>query len=406
MAGPRSRRHEPCRPPTSPRSSADLATRADCAAAGFDRVGGGLVLPQQRQAWRRQRWPHPAGAAAGWEVNEPDELARSSSLEGIQQRFGKPVSFADLVVLAGNAASRRPPRTPDSTIEVPFTPGRGDATQEQTDVESFASLEPKADGFRNYAGKGEPARRVPPHRPGQPARPVRAGDDGPGRRPARAGRQLRRLRQRCAHRPAGRTDDRLLRQPARHEPQMEPTSATTGPTRRGRAAAVTWPGSRVDLVFGSNSQLRALAEVYAEDDAKEKFVKDFVAAWTKVMTPTGSTWSERVHDRAARVGVQAGSGRSASLGRGTARRGRPGRSARRPRRGSGPGRSRVCAMTARARHRVRSSSLRVHSPLRRNALAQWWKTCSSRPPRPAPAVLAHHHGVQAAGRRAPAAPGR
>ena len=136
---------------------------------------------------------------SGWEVNDPDELAGVlRTLEGIQQGFnggqagGKQVSLADLIVLGGAAAIEKAARDAGHEVEVPFTPGRTDASQEQTDVESFAALEPTADGFRNYLGKGAPAPgRVPPGRPGQPADPERARDDRAGRRSAGARRQHR-----------------------------------------------------------------------------------------------------------------------------------------------------------------------------------------------------------------------
>ena len=166
---------------------------------------------------------------SGWEVNNPDQLAVVlRTLEGIQQSFnaaqagGKQVSMADLIVLAGGAAVEQAARDAGVTVEVPFTPGRADASQDQTDVESFAAIEPKADGFRNYVGKvSRPARRVPADRPGEPAHPERSGDDGPRRRPPRPGRELRRVEARCLHGHPRVADQRLLRQPARHGHDVE-----------------------------------------------------------------------------------------------------------------------------------------------------------------------------------------
>jgi catalase-peroxidase len=170
---------------------------------------------------------------------------------------------------------------------VPFTPGRTDASQEQTDVDSFAVLEPKADGFRNYVRKGlkAPAAELLVDK-AQAADADRAGDDGAGRRPARAGRQCRPV----AHgvftqRPETLSNDFFVNLLDMHQWK----SLGRPPTRRraGRPrpqdGELKWTGTVVDLVFGSNSQLRALAEVYASSDAQQKFVRDFVAAWTKVM---------------------------------------------------------------------------------------------------------------------------
>ena len=181
-----------------------------------------------------------------WEVNDPERLAKVlGALEQIQADFnaaqsgGKRVSLADLIVLGGCAAVEKAAKDGGHEIEVPFAPGRGDATQEQTDVESFVELEPAADGFRNYLqGRAAAARRVPAGRPGQPAHPDRAGDDRPGRRPARPRRQLERLPGGRLHRQPGNADERLLRQPARRSGRPGRRSATApGPTRPATAAA-------------------------------------------------------------------------------------------------------------------------------------------------------------------------
>ena len=156
------------------------------AAAGVDRVGVGVDVPRQRQArWRQRRRASAWSRRMGWEVNDPDQLATVlSTLEGIQQAFngaqsgGKQVSLADLIVLAGSAAVERAAESAGHVVTVPFTPGRADASQEQTDVESFDALEPSADGFRNYAQRrAPPAGRVPAARPREPADAQRAGDD-------------------------------------------------------------------------------------------------------------------------------------------------------------------------------------------------------------------------------------
>jgi catalase-peroxidase len=224
----------------------------------------------------------------GWQVNDPDTLAQVlRTLEGIQESFnsaqtgGKKISLADLIVLGGCAAVER---AAGYEIEVPFTLGRMDASQEQTDVESFAPLEPAADGFRNYRGKGDrlPSEHLLVDRANllslsAPEMTVLVGG-------------LRVLGANSGQSPLGvftsapgtLTNDFFVNLldmgtewTATSEEEFEGRDRTTG--------AVRWTASRVDLVFGSNSELRALAEVYAGDDAKEKFVHDFVAAWTKVM---------------------------------------------------------------------------------------------------------------------------
>ena len=162
-----------------------------------------------------------------------------------------------------------------------------DASQEQTDVDSFAPLEPRADGFRNYIS-GKQQFMAPEEALVDRAQLLTltgAGDDGAGRRPARARRQCRRLQARRLHQAARDADERLLRQPARHEHGVAAVAGSEGvyEGRDRKTNAVKWTGTRVDLIFGSHSQLRAFAEVYACADSKEKFVKDFVAAWTKVM---------------------------------------------------------------------------------------------------------------------------
>ncbi|MEC3956284.1 catalase/peroxidase HPI [Nocardia sp. CDC153] len=224
---------------------------------------------------------------AGWEVNEPDELAQVIRvLEGIQTGFAKPVSFADVVVLAGNAGVEKAAKAAGFDIEVPFHPGRADATQDQTDVESFAALETAADGFRNYVGKGAsiPAEYLLLDKANlltlsAPEMTVLVG----GLRVLGANYQGSQQGV-FTDKPGVLSTDffvNLLDMSTKWAPVDSDNSAYQGTDRT--TGAPKWTASRVDLVFGSNSQLRALAEVYAEDDSKEKFVKDFVAAWTKVM---------------------------------------------------------------------------------------------------------------------------
>jgi catalase-peroxidase len=224
---------------------------------------------------------------AGWEVNEPDELAQVvRKLEEIQKSSGTNVSFADMVVLGGVAAVEKAAKDAGFDVTVPFSPGRGDATQEQTDVESFAYLEPTADGFRNYLGKGSelPAEYRLIDRANlltltAPEMTVLVG----GMRVLGAGYQGSSLGV-LTDKPGTLTNDffvNLLDMGTEWAPSSADDGTYVGTDRA--TGAQKWTGSRVDLVFGSNSQLRALAEVYAEDDSKEKFVKDFIAAWDKVM---------------------------------------------------------------------------------------------------------------------------
>jgi catalase-peroxidase len=214
------------------------------------------------------------------------------TLEGVQSAFnagqagGRQVSLADLIVLAGNAGVEKAAKDAGFDVEVPFRPGRADASQEQTDTESFAALEPAADGFRNYAGKGSrlPAEYLLIDRANlltlsAPEMTVLVG----GLRVLGANYQQSSLGVLTAT-PGSLTNDffaNLL------DLGTEWTATSQdGSTFEGRDTAtgeVRWTGSRADLVFGSNSELRAVAEVYASDDAKEKFVTDFVAAWDKVM---------------------------------------------------------------------------------------------------------------------------
>jgi len=229
----------------------------------------------------------------GWEVNEPDALAQVlRTLEGVQEAFnsaqtgGKKVSLADLIVLGGAAAIEQAAKAAGHDVEVPFLAGRTDATQEQTDAESFAVLEPVVDGFRNYGGKATPLPseyllidRANLLGLSAPELTVLVGGLrvlGANHSGSTAGV--------LTQKPETLTNDffvNLLDMETEWKSVTEDQENFEG---RDRATgAVKWTGTRNDLVFGSNSELRAVAEVYASDDASEKFAQDFVAAWNKVM---------------------------------------------------------------------------------------------------------------------------
>jgi catalase-peroxidase len=229
-----------------------------------------------------------------WDVNHSTELANVlKTLEGIQKDFNgaqgggkKMVSLADLIVLGGCAAVERAAKNAGHEVQVPFAPGRTDAVQQQTDVESFAVLEPTADGFRNYLGNGHrrPAEQMLIDRASlltltAPEMTVLVG----GLRVLNANHQRSQLGV-FTKRPETLTSDffvNLLDMGTTWKPTSDAGDSFEG---RDKTGALKWTASRVDLVFGSNSQLRALAEVYACDDSQQKFVHDFVAAWDKVMS--------------------------------------------------------------------------------------------------------------------------
>ncbi|MCX4742511.1 catalase/peroxidase HPI [Streptomyces antibioticus] len=225
----------------------------------------------------------------GWEANDPDQLRHVLSvLEGVQAEFNtgaKKVSLADLIVLGGAAAVEKAAKDAGFDVEVPFTPGRVDATEEHTDAESFAALEPAWDGFRNYVGKGTrlPAEYLLLDKANlltlsAPETTVLVG--GLRVLGANTGQSSHGV---FTDTPGVLTNDFFV-----NLLDLGTTWKSTSSdqhTFEGRDAAtgeLQWTGTRADLVFGSNSELRALAEVYASDDAKEKFVKDFVDAWVKV----------------------------------------------------------------------------------------------------------------------------
>ena len=228
-----------------------------------------------------------------WEVNQPEQLARVlEALTAIQQAFnraqtgGKQVSLADLIVLGGCAAVEQAARNAGHAVTVSFTPGRTDAAQEQTDVASFAVLEPAADGFRNYqkAQYAVNAEELLVDRAQlltltAPEMTVLVG--GLRVLGANYGKSQHGV---FTRRPGALTHDffvNLLDMRTAWQPTGEAADVFEG---RDRATgALKWTGTRADLVFGSNSQLRALAEVYGGADAQEKFLHDFVAAWHKVM---------------------------------------------------------------------------------------------------------------------------
>ncbi|MFM5079430.1 catalase/peroxidase HPI [Aeromonas caviae] len=226
-----------------------------------------------------------------WAVNQPAQLAKVlKTLDGIQQAFnasatgGKRVSLADLIVLAGGVGVEQAAKRAGVAVTVPFTPGRMDASQAQTDVDSFAVLEPLADGFRNYAGECAGFAETMLIDKAQlltlsaPEMTVLVG----GMRVL--GTNAGNCHGVFTAAPGTLSNDffvNLLDMGTEWKPAAGSPSVYEGRDRQ--SGKVKWTGTRVDLVFGSNSQLRALAEVYASADAKEKFVKDFVAAWTKVM---------------------------------------------------------------------------------------------------------------------------
>ena len=282
-------------PDTTPQLTDD-----DIAVLKAEIAASGLSVPQLvSTAWAAAssfRGSDKRGGANGarirlepqkdWEVNNPDQLAPVlRTLEGIQEGFRKEVSLADVIVLAGGVGIEQAAKAAGVSVEVPFAPGRGDADQEETDVESFANLEPKADGFRQYVGKGVrlPAEYLLVDKANlltisAPEMTVLLG----GLRVLGANYDGSKLGV-FTDRPGVLTNDffvNLLDMDTTWQPTSEDANTFEG---RDAAGEVKWTGSRVDLVFGSNSELRALAEVYASDDATEKFVADFVAAWVKVM---------------------------------------------------------------------------------------------------------------------------
>ena len=280
----------------------------DVAALKTQILRSGLTVPELvRAAWASAstfRGTDLRGGANGarvrlapqkdWAANDPAELAKVvARLERIQQDFnrnqrrsGKKVSLADLIVLGGAAAIEQAAKDAGYTIEVPFTPGRADATQAQTDVESFAVLEPGADGFRNYFGAGN--RRSPAELLVDraslltltvPEMTVLVG--GMRSLHANAGQSKHGV---FTDRPGTLNNDFFVNVLDMSTRWSKSSSAEGVYEGRNRATGeLKWTATPVDLIFASNTELRAISEVYASNDAREKFVRDFVAAWTKVM---------------------------------------------------------------------------------------------------------------------------
>jgi catalase-peroxidase len=284
-----------------------LVDAQDVAALKAKVLASGLTVPQLvSTAWASAstfRGSDKRGGANGarirlapqkdWAVNQPQQLATVlAKLEAIQQEFnasasgGKKISLADLIVLAGGAAVEKAAKDAGQDVEAPFAPGRTDATQEQTDVASFAALEPKVDGFRNYLGETLVALtpeemlvdRAQLLTLTAPEMTVLVG--GLRVLGANAGNSHGVFTQRVGTL----TNDffvNLLDMGTQWQPSSDAENVFQARDRK--TEEVKWTGTRVDLIFGSHSQLRALAEVYGASDSQAKFVKDFVAAWTKVM---------------------------------------------------------------------------------------------------------------------------
>jgi catalase-peroxidase len=291
-----------------PRADYAMIDARDVAQLKSKILASGLTLPELvRTAWASAatfRGTDKRGGANGarirlapekdWDVNNPRELARVlQRLEGIQKDFnraqpgGKKVSLADLIVLGGGAAVERAAKNAGYDVKVPFTPGRTDASQEQTDVASFAVLEPTADGFRNYFGSAatrSPAEMLVDRASmltltvpemtvlvgGMRVLNANAGQTGYGV---------------FTDRPGALTNDFFVN--LLNMSYTWTKSTTTEGIYEGhdrKTGVLKWTATPVDLVFGSNSELRAVAEVYASSDGQEKFVRDFAKAWTKVMT--------------------------------------------------------------------------------------------------------------------------
>jgi catalase-peroxidase len=291
-----------------------LISEQDVAALKSKILKSGLTISQLvKTAWASAasfRGSDKRGGANGarirltpqkdWEVNQPAELSKVlPKLEAIQKEFnsaqtngnkGKKVSLADLIVLGGDAAIEEAAKKAGHDVKIPFSPGRTDASPEQTDVHSFAVMEPVADGFRNYLRGGQVLSaeeflldRAQLLTLTAPEMTVLIG--GLRTLNANFGQTKHGV---FTNRPETLTNDffiNLLDMNTQWEPSntVEGISGGVYEGRDRKTGKTKWTATRVDLLFGSNSQLRALAEVYASNDAKESFVKDFAAAWNKVM---------------------------------------------------------------------------------------------------------------------------
>ncbi len=281
-----------------------LVTAADVAALKQQVLASGLTIPQLvKVAWASAstyRDTDMRGGANGarlrlapqkdWAINQPAEFGKVLPvLEQIRERFnsaagGRKISLADMIVLSGSAAIEEAARKGGTPVTVPFAPGRSDATQEMTDVESFAVLEPKSDGFRNYLGGAEDVVAAAMLVDKADALTLTAPEMSvlvAGLRVLDTNYDGSRLGV-LTERPGTLSNDFFLNLVDISVEWRKGSGATYEAVDR-KTGAVKWTGTAVDLVFGSNAQLRALVEVYAADDAKERFVRDFVAAWVKVM---------------------------------------------------------------------------------------------------------------------------
>lgn len=302
-----------------PKATGTVITEQDTESLKKEILSSGLTIPQLvTTAWASAstfRQSDLRGGANGarlrlapqknWEVNEPENLAKVlAKLEDVQKKFNqgaKKVSMADLIVLGGCAAIEEAAKKGGHQVKVSFTPGRVDATQEQTDLESFAVLEPTADGFRNFTKEGAGIHaaemlldRAQLMNLTAPEMTVLVGGM----------RALNTNHKSVKHgdfnsKPATLTNEffvQLLDMGTEWKPSSVPGEYVGIDRKTGKER---WSGTRVDLIFGSNSELRSLAEVYAADDASEKFVKDFVAAWAKVMNADRYDLHERRNPEAA-----------------------------------------------------------------------------------------------------------
>jgi catalase-peroxidase len=284
-----------------PIPAGEAISDADATALKAKILGSGLTVSQLvSTAWASAstwRGTDKRGGANGarirlapqkdWEVNQPAQLkAVLAKLEEIQKGFGKKVSLADLIVLGGAAAVEKAAKDAGVDVKVPFTGGRADASQDQTDVESFAPLEPRADGFRSYVSKKQQFMQMEEALVDRAALMRLSGPEltvligGLRVLGANAGNSKHGV---LTKQPEKLTNDYFVNLLDMSTEWQAPNGGGVYEGRDRKSKAAKWTATRFDLIFGSHSQLRAFAEVYATADSKEKFAKDFVAAWTKVM---------------------------------------------------------------------------------------------------------------------------